>query len=271
MAQPDHQAPRAVRSLADMPEACARLTQLVVTTEHLEPKVVGRLVVDHGRTLETLAGIVEHRDRVPGATAPALLGVVSEVRAHTAALVGVRAAAREWRSAVPGDPRPTEQMAQIRSQLDRDRRRLRRNPTDADLWAAVEALRPALHFAPVLQQAVTRSVDSGAWRPLRAGDDDAQPKAALLAAVGRARDTAVHAVDALPASLRQARTDGRGTSVDLAEVRTADDVVVWLRSEQGRYLDAHARPTRWCPAGRQSPTLIRSPTRPRWPPRMPAS
>jgi hypothetical protein len=244
VAQPDSAATSSVGSFADVPDACARLAQLVVGAEHLEPRVVGRLAVDHAETLATLAGVVERRDRVPGATAPALFGVVSEVRAHAAALAEVRPETREWHSTDPGDGQPSEQMAQIRAQLDRDRRRLRRNLTDADLWVAVKALRPALNFAPALLYVVTQSVDSQAWRPLTADPDGTPPKTALLASVNRARYTAVHANDALPASIpgssRQAPAGDHSTAIDLAEVHTVDDVVVWLRDQRDRYLDARA-------------------------------
>jgi hypothetical protein len=110
-----------------------------------------------------MSDVLARRHTVAGTTAPALLGVSSELRAHASTLATLRAAVRGLRSAGDDDPRATRQLREIRRRLRREDRRLTGRLTDGDLHDVVVALRPALWVAPALRCAITRQLDAGAW------------------------------------------------------------------------------------------------------------
>jgi hypothetical protein len=200
-------APVVARSIADLPVALGRLARLVAVAEHLQPGTVGRLAADQARTLVTLAGVVERRDSVVGTTAPALLGAAGELRGHAIALVDVRAETRQWRSDGRDDPRPSQQMKEIRKQLDRDGPRINRALTDGDLRTVIGALRPALLLAPALHHTVSRHLHSAVWDVAPVGREGVSTQARLLAATQAARDSSARLSVWLPAAPR--RSGGR--------------------------------------------------------------
>jgi hypothetical protein len=199
-------APVVARSIADLPVALGRLARLVAVAEHLQPGTVGRLAADQARTLVTLAGVVERRDSVVGTTAPAPLGAAGELRGHAIALVDVRAETRQWRSDGRDDPRPSQQMKEIRRQLDRDGPRINRALTDGDLRTVIGALRPAVLLAPALHHAVSRHLHAEVWNVALVGQECLSTQARMLAATQDARDSAARLSVWLPAPPR--RTGG---------------------------------------------------------------
>lgn len=139
-----------------------QLARLIAGSGHLRPDTVGRIAAEHGRTVLTLSDVLARRHTVAGTTAPALLGVSSELRAHAGTLATLRAKVRGLRSIGDDDPRPTRQLREIRRRLRREDRRLAGRLTDGDLHAVVASLRPALWVHRVRdeswRQATTRSV-----------------------------------------------------------------------------------------------------------------
>jgi len=152
-----------VDRLDALPGALMQLARLIAQSGHLRPDTVGRIAAEHARTVLTLSDVLARRHTVAGATAPALLGVSSELRAHGSTLATLRAAVRALRSAGDDDPRPTRQLREIRRRLRREDRRLAGGLTDGDLHAVVSSLRPALWVAPALRCAITRQLNAGAW------------------------------------------------------------------------------------------------------------
>jgi hypothetical protein len=152
-----------VNRLEALPAALTQLARLVAQSGHLHPDTVGKIAGEHGRTLLTLSDVLARRHTVPGTTAPALLGVPSEVRAHATTLATLRTAVRGLRSLVADDPRPAGQLRDIRRRLRREDRRLSGRLTDDDLHAVVASLRPALWVAPALRCAIVRQLNAEAW------------------------------------------------------------------------------------------------------------
>jgi hypothetical protein len=124
---------------------------------------------------------------VPGATAPALLGVPTEIRAHANTLATVRTAARDLHSA-DDDPQVSRQLYTIRRGMRAEDRRMARRLTDSDLHTVVASLRPALWVAPALRCAIVRQLNAGTWRH-RGRDGSWQPATATSAP--RLADTAL--------------------------------------------------------------------------------
>jgi hypothetical protein len=152
-----------VDRLDTLPGALMQLARLVAQSRHLRPETVGRIAAEHARTVLTLSDVLARRHTVAGTTAPALLGVPSELRAHAGTLATVRSTLRDLRSVVDDDPRPTQQLREIRRRLRRENNRLAGRLTDDDLHAVVAALRPALWVAPALRCAIIRQLNAGAW------------------------------------------------------------------------------------------------------------
>jgi hypothetical protein len=159
-----------VDRLDDLPGALMQLARLVAQAGHLRPDTVGGIAAEHARTVLTLSDVLARRHTVAGTTAPALLGVASELRAHASTLDTLRTTLRELRSVADDDPRPTRQLREIRRRLCREDRRLTGRLTDDDLHAVVAALQPALWVAPALRCAIIRQLNTGAWlHPARDG------------------------------------------------------------------------------------------------------
>lgn len=159
-----------VDRLDALPGALMQLARGIAQSGHLRPDTVGRIAAEHARTVLTLSDVLARRHTVAGTTAPALLGVSSELRSHASTLATLRAAVRGLRSAGDDDPRPTRQLREIRRRLRREDRRLAGRLTDGDLHAVVASLRPALWVAPALRCAITRQLNAGAWlHPARGG------------------------------------------------------------------------------------------------------
>ena len=153
-----------------LPGALMQLARWVAGSGYLRPDTVGRIAADHARTVLTLSDVLARRHTVGGTTAPALLGVPSELRAHASTLATLRAAVRGLRSIGDDDPRPAQQLRVIRRRLRREDRRLVGRLTDDDLHAVVSALRPALWVAPALRCAISRQLNAAAWlHPSRDG------------------------------------------------------------------------------------------------------
>lgn len=145
-AAPDRQI--SVDWLEGLPGALVRLARMIADSRHLQPITVRRIAAEHARTVLMLADVLARRDSVPGATAPRLRGVPSELRAHADTLGTLRATVRGLRSATAEDPRPMQQLREIRRRLRREDRRMRGQLTDQDLHAVVASLRPALWVGP---------------------------------------------------------------------------------------------------------------------------
>jgi len=159
-----------VDRLDDLPGALTQLARLVARAGHLRPDTVGGIAAEHARTVFTLSDVSARRHTVAGTTAPALLGVPSELRAHASTLATLRTTLRELRSVADDDPRPAQQLRVIRRRLRRGDRRLTGRLTDDYLHAVVAALRPALWVAPALRCAIIRQLNVGAWlHPARDG------------------------------------------------------------------------------------------------------
>jgi hypothetical protein len=179
-----------------------QLARLVARSGHLRPDTVGRIAAEHARTVLTLSDVLARRHTVVGTTAPALLGVSSELRAHASTLATLRTTLRELRSVADDDPRPTRQLREIRRRLRREDRRLAGRLTDGDLHAVVASLRPALWVAPALRCAITRQVNAGAWlHPARDGSwqratTTSVPRVADAALV--ARESGLRLIGSLP-------------------------------------------------------------------------
>jgi hypothetical protein len=166
-----------------------QLARLVAQSGHLRPDTVGRIAAEHARTLLTLSDVLARRHTIAGTTAPALLGVPSELRAHASTLATVRTTVRGLRSVADDDPRPAQQLRVIRRRLRHEHRRMAGRLTDADLHAVVASLRPALWVAPALRCAITRQLNAGAWSYRRARDGSWQP--ATTTSVPRVVDAAL--------------------------------------------------------------------------------
>jgi hypothetical protein len=171
-----------------LPGALMQLARGIAQSGYLRPDRVGTIAAEHARTVLTLSDVLARRHTVAGTTAPVLLGVPSELRAHASTLATLRAAVRGMRSAGDDDPLPTPQLREIRRRLRREDRRLADRLTDGDLHAVVESLRPALWVAPALRCAITRQLNAGAWLH-RAGDGSRQP--ATTNSVPRVADAAL--------------------------------------------------------------------------------
>jgi hypothetical protein len=152
-----------VDRLDALPGALMQLARLVAGSVHLRPDTVGRIAAEHARTVLTLSDVLARRHTVAGTTAPALLGVPSELRAHASTLATLRSTVRGLRSIADDDPRPAQQLRDIRRRLRREDRRLACRLTDNDLHTVVASLRPALWVAPALRCAITRQLNAGAW------------------------------------------------------------------------------------------------------------
>jgi hypothetical protein len=152
-----------VDRLDALPDALMQLARLVAQAGHLRPDTVGRIAAEHARTVLSLSDVLARRHTVAGTTAPALLGVPSELRAHASTLATLRTTLRDLRSVADDDPRPTRQLREIRRRLRREDRRLAGRLTNDDLHTVVAALRPALWVAPALRCAIIRQLNAGAW------------------------------------------------------------------------------------------------------------
>jgi hypothetical protein len=193
-----------VDRLDALPGALMQLARLVAQSGHLRPDTVGRIAAEHTRTLLTLSDVLARRHTVAGTTAPALLGVPTEVRAHAHTLATVRSTVRGLRSVDDDDPRPAQQLRVIRRQLRHENRRLSGRLTDADLHAVVASLRPALWVAPALRCAIIRQLNAEAWLH-RARDGSWQPATTtsvprLADAALVARESGLRLVASLPTS-----------------------------------------------------------------------
>jgi hypothetical protein len=191
-----------VDRLEALPGALMQLARLVAQSGHLPPDTVGRIAGEHARTLLTLSDVLARRHTVAGTTAPALLGVASELPAHASTLATVRTTVRGVRSVADDDPRPAQQLRVIRNRLRREGRRLASRLSDADLHAVVASLRPALWVAPALRCAITRQLNAGAWLH-RACDGSWQPATTrsvprLVDAALVARESGLRLMGSLP-------------------------------------------------------------------------
>src|SRR5690606_16899525 len=106
-----------VDRLDALPGALVQLARLVAQSGYLRPDTVGRIAAEHARTVLILSDVLARRHMVAGTTAPALLGVPSELRSHASTLATLRAAVRGLRTAGDDDPRPTRQLREIRRRL----------------------------------------------------------------------------------------------------------------------------------------------------------
>jgi hypothetical protein len=191
-----------VDRLDALPGALMQLARLVAQAGHLRPDTVGAIATEHARTVLTLSDVLARRHTVAGTTAPALLGVPSELRTHASTLATVRSTLRELRSVVDDDPRPTRQLREIRRRLRREERRLTGRLADGDLHAVVASLRPALWVAPALRCAIIRQLNAGAWLhrvrdgSWRQATTRSAPRAADAALV--ARESALRLIGSLP-------------------------------------------------------------------------
>jgi hypothetical protein len=198
---PDAAAVRVDR-LDALPGALMQLARGIAQSGHLRPDTVGRIAAEHARTVLTLSDVLARRHTVAGTTAPALLGVSSELRAHASTLATLRATVRGLRPAGDDDPRPTRQLREIRRRLRREDRRLAGRLTDGDLHAVVASLRPALWVAPALRCAITRQLNARAWlHPARDGSwqratTTSVPRVADAALV--ARESGLRLIGSLP-------------------------------------------------------------------------
>jgi len=95
-----------VDRLDALPGALTQLARFVAQSRHLRPDTVGRIAAEHARTLLTLSDVLARRHTVAGTTAPALLGVPSELRAHANTLATLRTTIRGLRSLADDDPCP---------------------------------------------------------------------------------------------------------------------------------------------------------------------
>jgi hypothetical protein len=192
-----------VDRLDALPDALMHLARLVAGSGHIRPETVGRIAAEHARTVLTMSDVLARRHTVAGTTAPALLGVASELRAHASTLATLRAAVRGLRSTEDDDPRPTRQLREIRRRLRRKDRRLAGRLTDDDLHNVVASLRPALWVAPALRCAISRQLNAGAWlHPARDGSwqratTRSVPRVADAALV--ARESGLRLIGSLPA------------------------------------------------------------------------
>jgi hypothetical protein len=192
-----------VDRLEVLPGALTRLARLVAESGHLQPVTVRRLAAEHARTVQTLSEVLGRRHTVPGATAPALLGVPSELRAHANTLATVRATVRDLHSSADDDPRVTRQLYATRRGLRAEDRRMARRLTDTDLHTVVASLRPALWLAPALHAAITRQLRAGLWHRHAARGRAAEPVTASSApavadAALAARESALRLMVSLP-------------------------------------------------------------------------
>jgi len=191
-----------VGRLDALPGALMQLARLVAQAGHLRPDTVGRIAAEHARTVLSLSDVLARRHTVAGTTAPALLGVPSELRAHASTLATLRTTLRDLRSVVDDDPRPTRQLREIRRRLRREDRRLAGRLTDDDLHNVVGSLRPALWVAPALRCAIIRQLNAGAWlHPARDGSwqratTRSVPRVADAALV--ARESGLRLIGSLP-------------------------------------------------------------------------
>lgn len=177
-----------VDRLDALPGALTQLARFVVQSGHLRPDTVGRIAAEHARTLLTLSDVLARRHTVAGTTAPALLGVPSELRAHANTLATLRTTVRGLRTLADDDPCPAQQLRGIRRRLRREDRRLAGRLVDDDLHAVVASLRPGLWVAPALRCAITRQLNAGAWLR-RARDGSWQP--ATITSVPQVVDAAL--------------------------------------------------------------------------------
>jgi hypothetical protein len=191
-----------VDRLEVLPSALMRLARLVAQSGHLQPLTVRRIAAEHARTVLTLADLLGRRDSVAGATAPALLGVPTEMRAHANTLATVRTTVRDLHSSADDDPRVTQQLYALRRRLRAEERRMTRRLTDPDLHTVVASLRPAIWLAPALRCAITRQLNAGAWlhrardRSWQHATTTSVPHVVDAALV--ARESALRLMDSLP-------------------------------------------------------------------------
>lgn len=206
-----------VDRLDTLPTALAHLARLVAQSQHLRPLTVRRVAAEHGRTLLTLSDVLARRHNVPGATAPALLGVAGELRAHAHTLATVRATTRDLHPDGEDDPQVGRQLSAIRRRLRVENRRVARDLTDADLHVVVASLRPALWVAPALRCAISRHLSVGTWMH-QASDGSWQPATTasvprLVDAALAARESALRLMGSLPTTPPLPPADGRAPGV----------------------------------------------------------
>jgi hypothetical protein len=140
----------------------ANLAALIAGARILGPGTVGALAATHARTVHTLAGAL-------AATGPPAQGAVRKqlataLRNYASNLVNVQVASRPLRSLEADDPRPAQQMQQIRDGLRRlGASRTARLTFRHDQPSLLAALGAALSVGPAMAACAYAHIQSGRW------------------------------------------------------------------------------------------------------------
>jgi hypothetical protein len=153
--------PVVVSTVTDLPGGLTRLAVLVKTSGHLRPDTIGALATAHARTLETLAAVLTATS--PPAQRAGRRGFAAALNGHGQSLATVRTACRTLTSVDADDPRPADQMREVRTAL----RPLADRPNQAADTTVqktlLASLRPALAVTLAVDTAANSHIRSGRW------------------------------------------------------------------------------------------------------------